>query len=631
MYRQSAPASELRRRITARIQVIQYGVVAMFALLALAFWFFQVIQYPKYWELAENNHQRTLALRAPRGILFDREGRVLVENRDSFNISIVREHAKDLDRTIRLLAAVTGANEADVRETVRRGLSLPRYQPIPVITDATMAQVAAVTARRLDAELPDIIVERVPTRRYPQNALAAHLLGYVGEVKEEQLAANADLRSGSLVGQWGVERVYNAQLMGNDGSRRVVVNSVGREIRRLDETPPSEGRRLRLTIDYDLQKAAEDAFNALGYAGSAVVLDPRNGEVLSYVSLPAFDPNKFAAGIDAASWKALNTDKLHPLQNRAIQGMYSPGSTFKIAIATAALEEGLATPDFTVTCRGAATFYGRPFLCHLKGGHGTVDMVQAIEKSCNVYFYTLGNMLGIDRINKWATALGLGIRSGIDLPSEVEGLVPSTAWKKAKTGERWYPGETISVSIGQGQVSVTPVSMAIMMSTIANGGTRVVPHLIREEDPGTGWQRVPAPPPAATVALKPETVAALHEGLWRVVNAAGTGGRARIQGRDVAGKTGTAQVISIQGAKAAAGRTEMDLRDHGWFVFFAPKDNPEIAGVILAEHAGHGSSAAPIAKYVMETYFAKKDGQPLPQFQAPVTVPAAPVDTVRQP
>jgi penicillin-binding protein 2 len=627
--RGSVTASELRRRITTRLLVIQYGMVGVFGLLALAFWYFQVIDYQKYWEEAENNHQRTLALRAPRGILFDRDDRVLVENRDSFNISIVREHTKDLDGTIRLLARVTGVSEADMRETVRRSRSLPRYQPITVISDATMAQVAAVTARRLDTELPDVIVEHVPTRHYPQNALAAHLLGYVGEVKEEQLAANADLRSGSLVGQWGVERVYNAMLMGNDGSRRVVVNSVGREIRQLDETPPSEGRRLRLTIDLDLQKATEEAFAALGYAGSAVILDPRNGEVLSYVSLPAFDPNKFAAGIDAASWKALNTDKLHPLQNRAIQGTYSPGSTFKIAVATAALEEGVAAPGFTVTCRGAATFYGRPFLCHLKGGHGTVDMVQAIEKSCNVYFYTVGNMLGIDRINRWATALGLGTKSGIDLPGEVEGLVPSTAWKKAKTGDKWYAGETISVSIGQGQVSVTPVSMAIMISTIANGGTRVVPHLVREEDPGTGWQRVPAPPPSAQIALKPETVATLHEGLWRVVNGAGTGGRAKIPGRDVAGKTGTAQVISIQGAKAAAGRTELDLRDHGWFVFFAPKDNPEIAGVILAEHAEHGSTAAPIAKYVMETYFAKKDGLPMPQFQAPAGQTV--VDTVRRP
>lgn len=616
MYRQSQAASETRRRITFRLQVIQYGVVAVFGLLALAFWFFQVVEHRRLEELAENNHQRTLALRAPRGVLFDRFNRVLVENRDSLNISIVREHSKDLDRTIRLLTAVAGASEASIREKIQRARNLPRYQPIPVVEDASLAQVAAVTARRLDSELPDVVIERVPTRKYPADELAAHLLGYVGEVKEEQLASGG-LKSGDLIGQWGLERAYNNVLMGTDGARRVVVNSMGREMRTIDEVEPTEGRRMRLTIDYDLQRAAEEGFKALGFNGAAVVLDPRNGEVLTHVSLPAYDPNAFAVGIDSATWSSLTTDKLRPLQNRAIQGLYSPGSLFKIAVATAALEEGLVTPDFAVTCRGSAVFYGRPFQCHLKGGHGTVAMEQAIEKSCNVYFYTLGNMLGIDRIHKWATALGLGTKSGIDLPSEIEGLVPSTEWKKAKTGERWYPGETISVSIGQGQVSVTPISLAVMISTIANGGTRVVPHVVSAETEGHEWKPVPAPAPLSQGILKPETVATLHQGLWLVVNGAGTGGRARIAGRDVAGKTGTAQVISIQGAKAAAGKTTMDLRDHGWFVFFAPRDNPEIAGVVFAEHAEHGYYAAPIAKYVMETYFAKRDGLPLPQFQAP--------------
>ena len=617
MYRLSRAASETRQRISSRLTVIQYVIVASVGLLALGFWYLLVIEHQRYWELAENNHQRTLALRAPRGVLFDRHNRVLVENRDALNISIVREHSKDLDHTIRMLAAVAGANEADIRERMRRARTLPSFQPIPVIEDATLAQVAAVTARRLDKELPDVIIERVPTRKYPADAMAAHLLGYVGEVKEDQLQSGG-LKSGDVVGQWGLERTYNALLMGTDGARRVVVNSMGREIRTLDELQPTAGRRVRLTIDYELQRAAEEGFKAMGFNGAAVILDPRSGEVLSYVSLPAYDPNAFAAGINADTWNRLTTDQLHPLQNRAIQGLYSPGSTFKIAVATAALEEGVATPDFAVTCRGSAVFYGRPFLCHLKGGHGTVRMVEAIEKSCNVYFYTLGNMVGIDRINKWATALGLGTKSGIDLPSEVEGLVPSTAWKKAKTGERWYPGETISVSIGQGQVTVTPISMAVMISTIANGGTRFVPHLVTAEEENGVWKPVAAPAPASQVALKPETVATLHQGLWLVVNGAGTGGRARIAGRDVAGKTGTAQVISIQGAKAAAGKTEMDLRDHGWFVFFAPRDNPEIAGVIFAEHAEHGYYAAPIAKYVMETYIAEKDGQPLPKFQAPV-------------
>jgi penicillin-binding protein 2 len=368
---------------------------------------------------------------------------------------------------------------------------------------------------------------------------------------------------------------------------------------------------VQLTIDYDLQKAAEDGFRVAGFNGAALIMDPRNGEVLSYVSLPAYDPNAFAAGIDRATWASLNSDKLRPLQNRAIQGRYSPGSTFKIVVATAALEEGLVTPDFRVNCSGGASFYGRYFRCHLRGGHGVMDMRHAIEKSCNVYFYTLGSMLGVDKIHEWSEKLGLAGKTGIDLPNEQESLVPSTEWKRRRFNERWYAGETISVAIGQGQVSVTPASMALMISTIANGGTRVTPHVIRAVDDGGGWKVATPPTVANRVAFRPETLAALHDGLWMVVNSAGTGGRARIPGGDVAGKTGTAQVISNEGRLRAKG-SDVDLRDHGWFVFFAPKDNPEIAGVIFAEHGEHGYLGAPIAKHVIETYLAKKAGQPIP-------------------
>jgi penicillin-binding protein 2 len=352
-------------------------------------------------------------------------------------------------------------------------------------------------------------------------------------------------------------------------------------------------------------------------------MDPRNGEVLTYTSLPSYDPNSFAAGIDRVTWASLNTDKLRPLQNRVLQGRYSPGSTFKIVVATAALEEGLVTPDFKVNCSGGATFFGRYYKCHLKGGHGVVDMRHAIEKSCNVYFYTLGNMLGVDKIYKWAEKLGLAGKTGIDLPNEQESIVPNTAWKQKRTGERWYPGETISVSIGQGQVSVTPASLAVMISTVANGGTRVTPHVIKAIDEGQGWKPVPAPAVANTVAFKPDTLAALHDGLWMVVNAQGTGGRGKIVGRDVSGKTGTAQVISNEG-KARARGTDKDLRDHGWFVFFAPRDNPEIAGVIFAEHGEHGFLGAPIAKHVIETYFAKKEGRPLPSLEQKAPPPSTP-------
>jgi len=603
--------AEDRRRVGTRLVILQVAAVIMFAALGICFWVLQIVQGTKYEEMAENNHQRTLSLRAPRGVLFDRNGKVLVENRNSFTVSIIREHTKDMNRTIGLLAKVTGVDEKQVKQIVDRHRGEPSYRPIVVIEDASLAQVAALSARRLDFELPDVRVEEVPTRKYPTDAMAAHLFGYVGEASDAQVEAGAAAQ-GAIIGQQGVERAYNRLLMGEDGAKRVVVNSTGREISTIDEIAPTEGRRVQLTLDYDLQKAAEEGFRRAGFNGAALIMDPRNGEVLTYVSLPSYDPNDFASGIDRTTWASLNTDKLKPLQNRVLQGRYSPGSTFKIVVATAALEEGLVTPDFKVNCPGGANFFGRYYKCHLKGGHGVVDMRHAIEKSCNVYFYTLGNMLGVDRIYKWAERLGLAGKTGIDLPNEQESIVPNTAWKQKRTGEKWYPGETISVSIGQGQVSVTPASLAEMITTVANGGTRVTPHVIKAIDEGQGWRPVPARAVADRVAFRPETLAALHDGLWMVVNANGTGGRARIMGRDVAGKTGTAQVISNEG-KARAKGTAADLRDHGWFVFFAPKDNPELAGAIFAEHGEHGYLGAPIAKHVIETYFAKKDGQPLPK------------------
>lgn len=616
--------AEDRRRLTSRLNILRVGVGVAFGLLAGGFWFFQVVQHAQFKEMAENNHQRTLTLRAPRGIIFDRTGKLLVENRNSFNISIVREHTKDLDRTIRVLSQVTGVDEKMVREIVERNRREPSYRPIVIVQDATLAQVAAVTARRLDFELPDVIVQEVPTRQYPDQDMAAHLIGYVGEASEDQMQSDG-VTTGSIVGQFGVERVYNKLLMGEDGARRVVVNSMGREIRTLEEVPPVQGRRVQLTVNYAMQKAAEDALRAYGYNGSAVVLEPKTGEVLTLTSLPAFDPNDFAAGIDRATWSSLNTDKLRPLQNRAIQGRYSPGSTFKIIVATAALEEGAITPEYQVFCPGGGTFYGRFFQC--LGKHGSMDLRRAIEKSCNTYFYTVGNMIGVDKMYKWAERLGLALKSGVDLPNEVESIVPSSEWKMKRFGERWYPGETISVAIGQGYVSVTPMSMAVMMATVANGGTRVVPRLVKAYDEGNGWQPVQHPPSRwRPFVMKPDTVSAVRDGLWMVVNGAGTGRRAMIPGRDVAGKTGTAQVISLQGKERARGKTDQDLRDHGWFVFMAPRDNPEIAGVVFAEHGEHGSSAAQVARHIIDTYFAQRDGLPLPVVTPPPPpAPAAPV------
>jgi penicillin-binding protein 2 len=611
-----------RRSLGIRLSVLQYSIACAFAALTVGFWIFQVVKYAEFKEIADSQYMQQVPLPAPRGVLYDRHGQLLVENENSWNIVLMRERVKDVDRSLETLAEATGVDLAELKEIVAKRRREPTYRPIVLIENATQAQVAAVWARRL--ELPGIDQQDIPTRRY-RNPNSGHLFGYVGEITDTQLtrAEYKEIGSGSIIGQAGLEQAYNRLLMGVEGSRDVIVNSRGREIQEIRKQSPTVGTPLQLTIDADLQKAAADAFNHFGtlyggapYNGAGVVLDPRSGEVLTLVSLPAYDPNTFARRIDSKTWAGLLNDKSRPLSNRALQSIYSPGSTFKLVVATAAMEEGVAGPDFRVYCGGGAVFYGRYFNCHLKGGHGSIDMRHAIEKSCNVYFYTLGQMLGVDRIHKWAAALGLGEVNGIDLPNELPGLVPSSEWKMRVKKEKWYPGETISVAIGQGQVGVTPMSLAVMMMTLANGGTRHTPHLLKAIYRNDTWEPVAAPPPRSQVTMRKSSVDAVHDGLWLAVNGAGTAGRARLEGRDVSGKTGTAQPnMSLETQRRLAGRVE--ARDHGWFVFMAPRDNPELAGVIFVEHAEHGYYGASIAKHIIDTYYAKKEGRPLPQLPPP--------------
>ena len=623
------PPSRDVLRARALLAVIQYVVVVIFAGLLVSFWHVQIGQHERFLAMAENNHQRRLSLRAPRGAVLDRDGEVLVENRHSLNISFVREQVEDVDAWIARLARATGTDETVISDVVQRHRRARSSRPVVVIRDASLAQVAAVAARK--PELPGLVVEQVPTRRYPGATFGAHALGYVGEVTDGQLSLPhfEGLRSGAIVGHAGIEYAYNDRLMGTDGARHVIVNSLGREIETVREVAPVEGAPLELTIDYDLQRAAEEGFQAAGFDGAAVVLDPRSGEVLALVSRPAYDPNAFASGIDAAAWGKLLADPLNPLQNRALRGRYSPGSTFKVVMAVAALEEGVVEPHDEIVCRGGGVFYGRFFACH--STHGSVDMARALAQSCNTYFYRLGQALGVDLIHKWATALGLGRMSGIDLPHELQGLIPSRAWKRAMRGERWYAGETISVAIGQGQVSVTPLSMAVMMAAVANDGRVPTPRVLRPAPPGRAGRRaVEEAGAAAGLQLAPETLATVRRGLWMAVNGAGTARRARVRGRDVIGKTGTAQVVSLSGRRAAA-QSELDLRDHGWFVFAAPRDDARIAGVVFAEHGEHGYLAAPIARHVIETFFAKEEGLPLPASPVPAKPPVTTVADAARP
>ncbi|HUF25084.1 MAG TPA: penicillin-binding protein 2 [Vicinamibacterales bacterium] len=623
---------EDRRTFSIRLTLMKAVVILVFSALAVAFWWFQVARHEEFAARADANHLRTINLRAPRGELLDRDGQMIVQNREIHHISISREQTQDIDATLQMLAQITGGDLAAMREAIERRKKEPVFRPIPVIENASRAQVARVKARLI--ELPGVIVQDVPTRRYPDDSLAAHVFGYVGEVNEAQLARPefATLSPGDIVGHSGIELALNSLLMGHDGARYVRVDSLGREMFPEGEQAPVDGHPIKLTIDLDMQEALEDAFRHYDYWGAAAFIDPNNGDVLAMTSLPAYDPNDFAVGIDQATWDGLNKDPLKPLTNRLIQGTYPPGSTFKILMAVVGLQEKLITPSTRVHCSGGGSFYGRYFQCWRAGGHGSIDLRRAIEQSCNVYFYTIGAKLGnkIDIVHKWGERLGLVGKTGIDLPHEVPGFIASSEWaKKTRKDGTWYPGETVSVAIGQGAVAVTPMGLAMFASTIANGGTLFEPNLVKEVFDGEQWKPVPRPEPKATTQMDPEHVKAIHEGMWMVVNAAGTGGRARMEGYNVAGKTGTAQAnISLERLRTLRDDVAKRYRDHGWWIFYAPSDKPEVAGVVFTENSEHGYLGAPIMKHVLETYFAKKEKRPLPTL-VPAGTPAAPAAELR--
>lgn len=587
------------RALQARVGALQYVTVLALALLLAYFWYLQVLRGRYYRDLAENNRIRTLPIAAPRGTLLDRNGHVLVENRPSFNVILQPEQLQDTDDTVTRLARILQTGEAQIRERLAHRVPL---RPLVVKADASMADVAAIEARRL--ELPEARVDVIPLRSYPLAAAAAHALGRVGEVTERQLQSPefADLSPGDLVGQAGVELQHNRNLMGRDGRRRVVVNSRGMEVAEAERDPPRDGPSLTLTLDAALQKAMDEAFGES--AGSAVALNPYTGEVLAMTSVPAYDPNEFATGMDVLVWNRLSTDSRTPLMNRVIQGQYAPGSVFKIVIAVAALEEGVITPATTFYCPGYLSIYNTVFRCSKATGHGVVDIQKALTQSCNVFFYQVGVRLEIERIAAYARRLGLGMPTGIDLPHEAPGLIPDGAWKQRTQKQPWYPGETVSVAIGQGQVTVTPLQLARLVATIANGGKLVRPHLVRTAADVSGGE-----PGVLDLGLKESTIEVMRAGLHGVVNAAGTGWRARLPDVAVAGKTGTAQIVSH--ARLTRGTPTQAMLPHGWFVAFAPADKPRIALAVLAEHAGSGGEgAAPIARRVLAQFFGSSSPAP---------------------
>jgi penicillin-binding protein 2 len=593
-----------------KIAFLQYVIAATFLLLLIGYWRLQIGQHKQYLELAERNRIRSLPVIAPRGRILDRDGRVLADNFPAFSVLLLRESTAALSpERVAGIARGLQLDLEELRGTLQRTASLPRFQPVLLKQAATLEDIAFVESHRV--EYPELDLIQVQQRLYPKHQVAAATLGYVGEVPEDMIAKlGSSYKPGDVMGKFGVEGEYNRILSGRDGMRRVVVNSRGQEVGVLSTIDAHPGNDLRLTLDLDLQMAAEAALG--DYAGAVVALDPRTGEVLVMVSHPSFDPNDFAKRIDPREWNELMRDPMKPLMNKAIQAQLAPGSTFKIVMATAALETGTVKPDFIVNCAGAVTIYGHLYhdwVFEKHRSHGAVNIHKAIRESCDVFFYTVGKMLGIEKIDFFAKGLGLGARTGIDLPSEAAGLIPSPEWVQRVFKRKWYAGETISVAIGQGAVSVTPLQLAHTIGGIAMGGVLHRPHVafqdqlraLGDDPPDTSPQEFP---------LSEETLAAVKSGMWAVVNeGGGTGSAARCPETEISGKTGTAQVVS-QALEQSAKSSE--YKSTAWFVGYAPADKPEIVVAALVMRGEHSAVAVPVVREVIKAYFDKKAGPKAP-------------------
>jgi penicillin-binding protein 2 len=585
----------------ARLAVASYIIVGMIGVLLIGFWKLQVIDSDRYTSLAERNKIRSIPVIAPRGRMLDRDGRVLVDNRPSFSVLLLRDDPALVEKYLPAVADGIGIPLEDLRDQISNTKNLPKFQPIIIKPEASSADIAYIESHRL--EIPVLEMISVSRRRYLPGGFLAHAEGYVGEVSEQQIeASNGKLRPGDFAGKFGLERQYNDLLQGTDGQRRVIVNSVGKEVDHLTTQEAIPGKQIQLTIDYDLQQVAEQSLGAR--PGAVVALDPRTGEVLAMASHPSMDPNDFAVRITSENWNNLNDSPEHPLMNRAIQAQLAPGSVFKIVTATAMLEDKVPPESFTTFCPGYGTFYGRQFKCYIysaKSGpraHGALSLHDAILKSCDIFFYNVGMRLGIDRLALYAKKFGLGQKTGIDLPSEEPGLMPSPEWVDRVFHRKWYAGETISVAIGQGAVTTTPLQLARMIGGIAMGGVFKQPHLLKDA-PNVGEERV---------TISEPTVEKITDAMYGVVNeSGGTGGQLKLAGIELSGKSGTAQVIGYD-TRARVGKTKQ-LEDNAWFVGYAPRRNPEIVVSVLVQESGkHGGEAAgPVARDIIKAYYDKKN------------------------
>ena len=599
-YLKKADADWYRQRVTG----VMICVLAAFAVLLLRLIYLQVIRGEEYRLLSLNNRIRLQSIDPPRGLISDRNDYVLVENRPSFDVSVTLKDAGEVEETIKKVSKhlMVPSEELMLKLTDSKGVSA--YKPILLKQDIGRNALASIEAHKYD--LPGIAVNVKLRRHYLNVQDAAHLIGYLSEISPDELAAKIypGRRRGDFIGKYGAEKAYENYLRGTRGGRQVEVNANGRVVRVLKTVNAKPGQNVYLTIDHVLQKKAESLLR--GVAGAAVAMDPGSGRILALASSPSFDQNFFASGMSHEQWDSLISNPFRPMENKAIQGEYPPGSTYKIITALAGLEEGVIDEDTEVFCPGYYRFGNRTFRCWKRGGHGRVKILKAITESCDVYFYQVGEKLGVDRLAWYAKACGLGFPTGINLDKEANGLIPTAAWKKRRTGVPWQKGETLSIAIGQGFNLATPIQMVGLTAAIANGGTRYRPMILEAiKSPDGRIIHQSQPEVIGKVPISERTLELVRTGLWAVVNSDhGTARGSRLADIEISGKTGTSQVI---GRKKDDTRSEEDrpahLRAHAWFVAYAPSQNPVIAVAVLVEHGEHGSSAAaPVARELIKTY-----------------------------
>lgn len=598
---ESSDPEEYKRRFALFTGII----ITLVGIIALRLWFLQVIRGEEFKRLSENNRIRLETIPPCRGQIYDRNGVLVVDNRPSFNLCVESEDIRNKDNLVFRLSHLLGCEASEIEGKIGTSQNRPPFKPTYIKKDLTWVELSLIKMHKLD--LPGVIIEVEPTRNYPLGQFASHLIGYVGEIDERELTSRKfpSNEMGDFIGKSGVERRWHDYLDGVRGGRQLEVDVLGRNLRLLGETNPHPGKNIFLTLDHRLQRLAEDLFEEK--AGCIIAMNPKNGEILALASSPSFDPNAFAKGITIDEWKSLITNPLHPLENKAFQGQYPPGSVFKIVVATAALEEKVLSLNTQILCRGRYRCGNRIYRCWRRGGHGTMDFHTALVQSCDVFFYQVGQRLGIDKIARYSRTFGLGMLTGIDLKDEKSGLVPTSHWKLERYGIPWQEGETLSCAIGQGFFLVTPLQMAVATSAVANGGVIYRPQIVRRIEDNDGKVIKEFPPISkGLLPVSSETLSIIKDGLFGVVNEPkGTGWRARSKMVTVCGKTGTAQVVRLDENKR---HDEKDVpylyRDHAWFVAFAPKEDSEITVVVLLEHSGHGGAvAAPLAKEIIEEYF----------------------------